>query len=260
MSNGWFHVFRRVPAARKRLYCFPYAGGSVFAFRHLSNSIHPNVELCVASLPGRGPRQAEPAESDLRRLVSALADAVQEAAGARFAFFGHSMGAMLCFEVARELRRRGSAMPESMVVSGARAPERFGKREGDYRHDLPRVEFLDYLRSLEGTPPEVFDVPELMDLLLPALRADFAISETYRCAAEAPLPASLIVLVGSDDPDVRPEDVAGWKAHAQYGCSMRSLPGGHFFIDRHWPEIGRLLDRLLNAAPAVRADGRDATS
>jgi len=253
MSNGWFHVFRPVPAARKRLYCFPYAGGSVFGFRHLTNLIHPNVELRVASLPGRGPRHAEPVESDPRRLVSGLADGVQEEAGARFVFFGHSMGAMLCFEVARELRRRGSAMPESVVVSGAHAPERFGKREGDYRHDLPRVDFLDHLRSLEGTPPEVLDVPELMDLLLPALRADFKISETYRFAAEAPLPTSLIVLVGRDDPDVRPEDVAGWQAHAQYGCLMRSLPGGHFFIDRHLPEIVRLLDRLLAAPPAVRA-------
>jgi medium-chain acyl-[acyl-carrier-protein] hydrolase len=167
--------------------------------------------------------------------------------GARdFVFFGHSMGALLSFEVARELREREYESPAGLVVSGARSPQFLGRREGERRFDLPREQFIEYVRSLGGTPPEVLDSPELMDLLLPALRADFKICETYRYADGAPLSSPLMVLFGEGDAEVRPHHVAGWQMHTRGECATRGFPGGHFFIERHWPEVACLLNAFLD--------------
>jgi surfactin synthase thioesterase subunit len=151
-------------------------------------------------------------------------------------------------EVARELRRRGSASPAAIVVSGARAPQFFGQPEEERYHDLPRPEFLDRLRALEGTPPEVLGSPEIMDLLLPALRADFRICETYRLEPEMPLHSPLVVLFGRADDDVRPRHAAGWRSHTNGPCAIHALDGGHFFLDAHWPFLGSLLNALLDRA------------
>jgi surfactin synthase thioesterase subunit len=253
-SAPWFHVVRRCSAATRRLYCFPYAGGPVTAFQPLGREMRPDVELWVASLPGRGPRLLEPPETDLRRIVVPLAEGIAHAGVHDFVLFGHSMGALLCFEVARELRRRGWASPAAVVVSGARAPQFFGLPDDERTHDLSRPEFIDRLRALEGTPPEVLGSPELMDLLLPALRADFRICETYRYRPEMPLPSPLVVLFGREDDDVRPQHAAGWRSHTNGFCAMQALDGGHFFLERHWSVIGSLLNALLDRAPPRAAE------
>jgi medium-chain acyl-[acyl-carrier-protein] hydrolase len=259
VASPWFHVVPRPGAAAsprsasRRLYCFPYAGGALSTFRPLASHIRHDVELCFVSLPGRGPRLAEPPEDDLRNVVSSLAGGIMESGARDFVFFGHSMGALLSFEVARELRRRGGSSPAGLVVSGARAPQFAGSADGERRHsDLPREELIEHLRSLGGTPPEVLDFPELMDLLLPALRADFKIYETYRYVAESPLSSPLMVLLGEEDAEVRPEQVAAWRPETTSDCTIRSFPGGHFFILRHWPELGRVLNGLMDR---VWADG-----
>jgi len=247
VASPWFHVVRRASAAR-RLYCFPYAGGTITAFRPLASDIRRDVELCLASLPGRGPRLSEPPEDDLHRLVSSLADGVLEPGAHEFAFFGHSMGALLSFEVARELRRRGSRLPAGVIVSAARAPQFVGSGDERRHHDLPTDEFIHYVRSLGGTAPEVFDSPELMDLLLPALRADFKICESYRHVDGPPLSSPLMVLFGEQDAEVRPQHVAGWPLHTTRECTLRGFIGGHFFIERHWSEVAGLINDFLEGA------------
>jgi medium-chain acyl-[acyl-carrier-protein] hydrolase len=187
--------------------------------------------------------------------VSVLADAVSESAGSDFAFFGHSMGALLAFELARELRRRGSISPAGLVVSGARAPALAGAAAGKRHCDLPREELIEHLRSLGGTPPEVLELPELMDLLLPALRADFKVCENYRYVAEPPLSAPLTVLFGEEDEEVRPHHVAGWGGETTSECTIRSFTGGHFFIERHWPEIGQLLSDFMGRSRSSSTTG-----
>lgn len=257
----WFQVIGRVPATRScavspRLYCFPHGGGAVSAFRPLATHIRPDVEICVASLPGRGPRAAERPEEELGHLVARLTDAVMESASRDFVFFGHSLGALLSFEVARALRRRGSISPAGLVVSGARAPQFMGSGERQRQcHDLPRDELIEHLRSLGGTPREVLELPELMDFLLPALRADFKICETYHYVAEAPLAAPLMVLFGEEDQEVRPHHVCGWQVQTTAECTSRKFSGDHFFLERHWPEIGRLLNGFMDRAWALPADG-----
>jgi medium-chain acyl-[acyl-carrier-protein] hydrolase len=251
-ANAWFRAVRRGQPAT-RLYCFPYAGGSVTAFLPLGREIRSHAEVLVASLPGRGPRLSEPPETDLGRLVAPLADGIARAGAHDFVLFGHSMGALLCFEVARELRRRGGPTPAGLLVSGARAPQFFGSPEEERVHHLPQREFIAHLRSLQGTPAEVLASPEIMDLLLPALRADFRICETYRYLPGPPLSSPVVVLFGRDDKDVRPQHAAGWRSHTSGPCVVRALSGGHFFLDPHWPEIGSILDALLERGAPVAA-------
>jgi surfactin synthase thioesterase subunit len=186
--------------------------------------------------------------------VLAVLDAV---GAARAALVGHSMGALVAFELARELRRRQWAMPAGLILSGARAPQFLRDDEPPWRHDLPTEQLLDVLRSLGGTPPEVLDSPELIDLVLPALRADFKICETYRYISEPPLSASLMVLFGEEDEEVRPDHVAAWRLHTTGEFSVRGFLGDHFFIDRNGLEVGRIVngfvDRLWAGRPGASA-------
>lgn len=222
-------AYREVnPRARLRLFCFPYAGGGASAYRGWAAALPSDVEVCPVQLPGRESRLREPAFDRPEPLIQALADALQAHLDLPFAFFGHSMGAMLSFELARELRRRGRSLPLHLFVSGRRAPQ-VPPREEDI-HDLPEPEFVAKLRELNGTPEEVLQHAELMRLLLPVLRADFAVNETYVLRAEPPLDLGISAFGGLADEEVSREDIAGWKEHARGAFRLRMLPGDHFFL------------------------------
>ncbi len=224
----WF-AYREVnPRARLRLFCFPYAGGGASAYRGWAAALPADVEVCPVQLPGRESRLREPAFDRPAPLIAALADALQAHLGLPFAFFGHSMGAMLSFELARELRRRGNSLPLHLFVSGRRAPQ-VPSREPDI-HDLPEAEFLRRLRELNGTPEEVLQHAELMRLLLPVLRSDFAVNETYVFQPEPPLDLGISAFGGLEDIEVTREDVTGWSEHARGSFRLRMLPGDHFFL------------------------------
>jgi medium-chain acyl-[acyl-carrier-protein] hydrolase len=211
-----------------RLFCFPYAGGGASAYRGWAASLPADLEVCPVQLPGRESRLREPAFDRPEPLVATLADALGAHLDLPFAFFGHSMGAMLSFELARELRRRGSALPLHLFVSGRRAPQ-VPSREEDI-HALPEPEFLAKLRELNGTPEEVLQHAELMRLLTPVLRADFAVNETYVFRPEAPLDLGISAFGGLGDQEVTREDIVGWSEHARGPFRLRMLPGDHFFL------------------------------
>jgi medium-chain acyl-[acyl-carrier-protein] hydrolase len=224
----WF-AYREVnPRARLRLFCFPYAGGGASAYRGWAAALPADVEVCPVQLPGRESRLREPAFDRPAPLIVALADALQAHLGLPFAFFGHSMGAMLSFELARELRRRGNPLPLHLFVSGRRAPQ-VPSREPDI-HDLPEAEFLVRLRELNGTPEEVLQHAELMRLLLPVLRSDFAVNETYVFQPEPPLELGISAFGGLEDVEVTREDVTGWSEHGRGFFRLRMFPGDHFFL------------------------------
>jgi medium-chain acyl-[acyl-carrier-protein] hydrolase len=227
-TERWL-AYREVnPRARLRLFCFPYAGGGASAYRGWAPALPPDVEVCPVQLPGRESRLREPPFDRPEPLVLALADALQPHLGLPFAFFGHSMGAMLSFELARELRRRGRPLPLHLFVSGRRAPQ-VPAREEDI-HDLPEPEFVAKLRELNGTPEEVLQHAELMRLLIPVLRADFALNETYVFRPEEPLDLGISAFGGLGDAEVNREDVEGWREHVRGSFRLRMLPGDHFFL------------------------------
>lgn len=254
MPTPWLHCLQRRSGSPRRLCCFPHAGGAVTAYAPLAARLGPDHEIWVASLPGRGPRFDEPLETALVSLVAPLADALDHAPGPMALFLGHSMGALLAFETTRELRRRRHPLPAALVVSGARAPQRFASHDRR-RHLLDRDGLLAHLRRLGGVPEEVLRVPELLDLLLPIVRADLAACETHPHAVEPPLDVPMLVLHGDQDPEATAEEVAAWREQTTGRCTLRGFPGGHFFLDGHWAEVAELVRGVGSGAGDDPAGG-----
>lgn len=246
MNNPWFHLARKASTTSGvHLFCFPYAGGSINSLRPLVSHIDAHVSCHIASLPGRGARFAEAPVASIGRLGSFLCDAIEQIQPRHFVLYGHSMGGILGFEVARELRRRGFTAPAGLVVSAVSAPHRFGRPEAEYRHDLPRAEFIAYLRTLEGTPPAFFEHPELMEMMLPMLRADFQACDTYAFRPETPLDIPIRALSGKDDRDVREACMQAWSVHTRSSFRLSVHQGGHFFIEEAWAEVAEVLNATL---------------
>ncbi|MEV0607417.1 alpha/beta fold hydrolase [Polymorphospora rubra] len=244
--SDWFCRASDVEAP-VRLFCFPFAGGNAAAFLPWQRMLGPDVELWVAQLPGRGARLLEAPLDDLDELVARLAAAVAERGDRPFALFGHSLGALVAFEVARSLRRDGLPGPHSLWVAGAEGP---GTRSVEDRlHDLPDPELIEALRDYGGTPAELLDDPEMMELLLPGLRADFALDECYTYRAGAPLDLPVHVLLADRDPHVDPARAAGWAQETSRPVHRHVFPGGHFFLFPHQATITALLARVLAADP-----------
>jgi medium-chain acyl-[acyl-carrier-protein] hydrolase len=210
------------------MFCFPYAGGGASIYRGWAGALPSDVEVCPVQLPGRESRLREQPFDRLAPLIAAAADALAPHFGRPFVFFGHSMGAMIGFELARELRRRGRPLPLHLFVAGRRAPQLPAREEPI--HDLPDEEFFDKLRELNGTPEEVLQHAELMRLLSPILRADFAVNETYEFTLEEPFDLGISAFGGLGDADITREDLTGWQDHTRGRFRLRMLPGDHFFL------------------------------
>ncbi len=209
-----------------RLFCFPYAGGGLPAFRGWAEGL-PTMEVWSAQLPGRGARIHEPPFTRMRPLVEWLAGEIVPLLDRPAAFFGHSLGALAAFELARELRRAGQPMPAHLFLSACGAPHRPAARPPI--HALPEAEFLAEVRRLNGTPASLLENDELMRLLLPALRADFAARETYQHRPEPPLDCPCSVFGGSQDARVSRETLDAWREHTTAAFSLQMFPGDHFF-------------------------------
>ena len=166
--------------------------------------------------------------TDLSQLVEATYYGIRDEFDKPFAFFGHSMGALLAFELARLLRRKGENLPVHLFFSGHAGPR--VPRDESPRHELPREEFIAELRRMNGTPAEVLQNPELMDILLPLLRADFSVSETYIYEPEPPLTIPMTVFGGSDDKHISGEDFERWGEESEGPFTLQIMPGGHFFL------------------------------
>jgi medium-chain acyl-[acyl-carrier-protein] hydrolase len=248
--NNWFVVPRRVSRPAMRLFCFPFAGGGPRAFQAWPDHLPKEVELWVAHFPGREGRFKEQTYTRLTDLVADLVGAIAPHTDVPHAMFGHSMGALVAFTLARELRRACLRGPELLMVSGRRAPQR--PDTDPPIHALPDGEFLDEIRELNGTPEAVLRNEELLQLLIPILRADFAVCETYEYAREAPLDCPIVAFGGSEDADVSQEDLAAWSEQTTSSFSHRIFPGAHFYL---LDEIGALLDEVSRHLDRITALG-----
>lgn len=226
--NLWVICRKPNPQARLRLFCFPYAGGNPWMFRAWSDGLPADVEVHAIQLPGRGVRLQEAAFTRLVLLIQDLAQGLLPLLDKPFAFFGHSLGAVVSFELARQLRKRQWPEPVGMFVSACRAPQLL--EPGPVRHTLAEPDFLEELRRLNGTPRAVLEDAELMQLLLPVLRADFAVYETYQYLPEPPLRCPITVLGGLQDSGVRRGDLEAWRVQTRAACTLRMLPGDHFYL------------------------------
>ncbi len=247
----WVACHTPNPQARLRLFCFPYAGGGAPIFHTWSDGLPAEVEVCPVQFPGRGTRLREPPFTQLSPLVRALAQALSPLLDTPFAFFGHSLGALVSFELARQLRQQHSLEPVCLFISAHPAPQIPSSRPP--MHTLPEREFLEKLRRLGGTPTEVLEHEELMQLVLPVLRADFAVYETYAYSAEFPLSCPISAFGGLHDRSVNRSDLEAWRAQTHAPFSLRMLPGDHFFLNTAKPLLLRLLSRELSRLVRVLA-------
>jgi medium-chain acyl-[acyl-carrier-protein] hydrolase len=227
-KTPWLAGRKPNPKARVRLFCFPYGGGGDSIFRSWQNVLPDTIEVCPLQLPGRGSRITEPSFTELRPLVRAAGQAIAPYLDKPFAFFGHSMGALVGFELARHLRRDYGSQPVRLFVSGRCSPQTFIE---PFSPDLPDSEFLKVLRRSDGTPEEVLENSELMELLLPAVRADYVVCKSYGYTLEPPFGFPITVFGGLDDRGVTRDCIEGWREHTTGSFIMRMLPGNHFFLN-----------------------------
>jgi medium-chain acyl-[acyl-carrier-protein] hydrolase len=241
----WFVPVAPRLQADWRILCFPYAGGGPSLFREWSCTLPPSVDVWGIHLPARESRLVEAPFTRLLPLAEAVADAITAAACdtgmavQRFAMFGHSLGALLAFEVARELRRRDGPRPSCLLCSGCHAPQIAPTRTPI--HQLSADQFLQKLRDLNGSPGNVLDNVELMDVVLPSLRADFEMCETYDYRPGEPLDASIAAFAGMEDPEVMLDDVAAWRDQTNASFQLHLLPGDHFFVNTARDQLLRVL-------------------
>lgn len=227
--NPWIVYPRPNPQARLRLFCFPYAGGGASIYRLWPNDLPAAVEVCSIQPPGRETRLREKPFTHTAPLTQALAPVLRPYFDLPFAFFGYSLGSLVAFELARELRRQGGPMPLHLFVGGRRAPQ-IPDPEPPI-HDLPEPEFMHELRRLSGTPEAVLQNAELMQLLQPLLRADFAINETYPYTDEPPLECPISAYGGLEDAEANQNDLAAWLEQTRGAFKLQMFPGGHFFLN-----------------------------
>ncbi|MFD4012205.1 thioesterase II family protein [Streptomyces albidoflavus] len=230
------------------LVCFPHSGGAASWYRPLAAELGDDILTFAVQYPGRQERHDEPAVTDLHELADRTAEALLNTdTGVPRIFFGHSMGAILAYEVAQRLGERG---PAALLASGRPAPDRVRLTTSYLLDDAALVEQISWLG---GTTEELLGNPEMRSLLLPVIRSDYQASETYRPRPDSvPLGCPLIALGGDEDPVAPLEDVQGWSRHTTGPFRLELLPGGHFYLLDHWAAVAGLVRagvRPLAAAP-----------
>lgn len=251
-QNPWFQVPRPVDAPRLRLFCFSYAGGNASTYRDWHRLLPADVEVCSVQLPGRGSRFKERAHTTLNSLLDALQTAIQPYVGVPYAFFGHSMGAQVAFELARRLRDSGVRQPACLIVSGRRGPQRPPRNKPI--HTLPEPQFRDEIRRLNGTPEEALNNPELMDLVSPILRADCQVVETWEYRPSEPIDVPVLALGGVKDKQVSLDDLEDWRSVTKGPFSLELFSGDHFFINQVTDSLLNTVSQALNCVLG-RAEG-----
>jgi medium-chain acyl-[acyl-carrier-protein] hydrolase len=236
--------FETNPAAKLRLICFPYAGGAATAYRDWPSLLPSNVETWAVQLPGRGNRIDESPCADLWVIVRAIVGALSRYLDKPLVFFGHSLGALVGFEVAHAIRNDYSVELGHLFVSGRTAPHLPNERRVTY--DLPEKEFIQELRRLNGTPKDVLEDEELIQIIAPMLRADFKLSQTYDYTPRPPLSCPITAFAGLLDADSPLELIEGWGEQTKAAFSLRVLPGDHFFLHGSRETLLNLISEDLN--------------
>ena len=241
-SDGWFRFRRDSSRAECRLFCLPFAGGSASLFREWPAWLGPAIDTCPIQLPGREERLAEPAFTRAEALCEALITVLRPLLDRRYALFGHSMGALIAYQLAHDMERLGFS-PAHLFVSGQKAPHLPLGRPTSY--DLPPDAFQARLRELNGTPEAVLQDPEMMEIISPLLRSDFELSETFQRERRLPLSCPITAFGGTEDAEVAQAELEAWRHETRALFDLRMFPGGHFFLHGAAREITcEILGRL----------------
>ena len=237
-----FVVFRPRPAAAFRLFCFPHAGGAPVSFFPWTAHVSEEIECVCLQYPGRAHRLRETPSTSVQQLVDDILPEIEGWSEKPFAFYGHSLGGIVAFELARTLGRLGRPGPRHLYIGAARPPQNASSRPPI--HQLPDNEFVAAVNSrYGGIPAAVAADSGAMEMFLPGLRGDFTAYETYQFRPSNPLALPITVFGGAQDPAVSPECLEGWRQHTDMAFDLRVLPGGHFFP----PASTQVLIRVLES-------------
>jgi len=241
-ASPWL-PFGAPPTTAPRLFCFPNAGAGAARFAGWRRLAAQGVAVCPVQPPGRAERFREPAYDRLEPLVDDLLAALDGQFTGMYALFGHSVGALVAYELARRLCEFEARPPAHLYISARPAPQLPDTRRP--LRDLPAAELFGEIRRIGGTPDEVLRDPELTAYLLPLLRADFAVNETYRYQRELPLDIPLTVFGGERDPRADEAELLAWRSRTTNRFDIRVYPGGHFYLDDRPEELVDVMTRPL---------------
>ncbi|MET7299111.1 alpha/beta fold hydrolase [Embleya sp. NPDC005575] len=242
ISDAWIRRFHPVSDPRSRLVALPHAGGSASFWFPLSAALKDRAEVLGVQYPGRQDRRAEPPIDDIGTLADHITVALDPWLDEErpLVLFGHSMGAVLGFEVARRLRVR----PAALIASGRRAPAR---RRDERLHLLDDAGLAAELRSMSGTDASLLANDEVLQMVLPALRADYRAIETYTCAPAEPLECPITVLIGDTDPKVTLDEAMSWREHTNGTFALHTFSGGHFYLTDHQAAVTARIAEVISA-------------
>jgi medium-chain acyl-[acyl-carrier-protein] hydrolase len=226
-----------------RLFCFPFAGAGASIYSNWHRYLPKNFEVCPIQLPGREERLSEKPIVDIMSMVAELGEILKPYLAQPFALFGHSMGALICFELTRHLRKLKLPMPESLFISGRPAPQL--QQTKPLTYNLPDLEFIEELRKIQGTPEPVLQNNELMELLIPLLRADFELCQTYQYIHEPPLNCPFFIFGGFADSYVSQESLVYWQDQTTYPIQLKMFEGDHFFITNNQLSLLQTISKYL---------------
>ncbi|MBD3225124.1 MAG: alpha/beta fold hydrolase [Caldithrix sp.] len=227
--DQWVVLPKANASASLRLICLPFAGGTSNAFRNWTRYLPDSIELCAVELPGRGHRLSETLFRHIDPLIEQTARGIKSYLNKPFVIFGHSMGALTGFELTHHLLKEFALQPIHLFVSGRGAPHLPSREQPIHR--LPDAEFVNKIRNYNGTPKEVIEHDELMDIMKPILRADFQVCETYEYTNQyAPFNHPITVFGGLKDSSTTREDLQAWKQYTHSFFNLRMFPGDHFYL------------------------------
>ncbi|MER5868046.1 alpha/beta fold hydrolase [Kitasatospora sp. NPDC002040] len=244
--SKWIRRFRQVPGASARLVCFPHAGGSASSYLPMATAFQERVEVLSVQYPGRQDRFGEPCAKDIDELLDAVVDALAPtlADDRPVGLFGHSMGALVAFETARRLEQEGQP-PTVLFTSARQGPALPLQAPGAANFEVNDASLLEGVMALGGIESELLAHPELLELVLPALRGDYRLLSMYQHQPGPPLSCPLVALVGDSDPCVPVEGVRTWERETLGPSELHVLPGSHFYLDDQLPQVVEIISASL---------------
>ncbi|MDC3412619.1 thioesterase domain-containing protein [Aquibacillus sp. 3ASR75-11] len=225
-SSKWFGNYKNQYHGKLKLFCFPYAGAGASIFRNWPNQLS-DVDVIPIQLPGRENRYNEPPELDMHNLAKKIGICIKPYLEEPFVFFGHSMGALISFELTRFIRREFNILPRLLIISACRAPQ---CKKSEPLSCLPTKDFLKKVEDLNGTSNQILNNPDLIQLIEPILRKDFYLCETYKYQKESPLECPITVYGGAHDSVSSEEELSLWSKHTSNTFEKKIFPGGHFYF------------------------------
>ncbi|KEK25305.1 thioesterase II family protein [Bacillus gaemokensis] len=228
------------------LFCFPFAGGSSTYYLKWANDINDSIDLHLIELAGRGRRINEPLYNNVNEIVVDIYEQINEELSEKpYAFFGHSMGSLIAYELTRYIHQKQNSLPTHVFFSGSNPPH---KRLKSFVHQLTDEKLKQKMMLLEGTPKEVLECEELMELILPIFKADFKVTEEYRCDLQREylkLSCPITVLNGTQDAMIDFHDIGEWSKFTTEDCNFRQFVGGHFFINEHMRDVVEIINATM---------------